>query len=199
MVCGGGQREVARGQPSAGAQNELADVKIAAPCPHMIARRDRRVENNRRAFAPRALLHRHRVRAFRQRRASEDARRLSRSQSTHKGSTRRGFAHHRQPRRRPHGVRRPERVAVHRRVGERRLRTARDDFARQRAAEGLGEFDPFGLGRRSDGSEHALERLLDRHQRGRAHARVPIASRIALNLPSLAQRTRSRTSPIGAS
>ena len=169
MVGGGGQRDVAGGQPTAGGQKDFAFDKITAAPTDVISRRDRRVDDYGVAVALSDLLHRHRIGALGQRRAGEDARRLAGLEAAGERAAGRGFADDGQTRLRACRVGRTQRVAVHRRIGERRLDAARSDVARQCAAKGLGERNELFVERVRNAGEHPRQRLLDRHQRGAAH------------------------------
>ncbi len=166
-------RHVARREPPSGRQQRFAFVEIEPLRAKVVADRNGAFERDPIAFAPDVLLHDDRVGACRNGRAGEDAHSFAWADRPGEGPPGGGLADHVKGNGEGAGVRGAQGVAIHRRIGERRLEAARDDVARQCAAKGLGERDELLVERTRNGGEHARQRLLDRHQRGAAHPSIP--------------------------
>ena len=166
--------DLAGAEPDAGRQHLLAAAHVAAGVAHRVAVWHR--AGNRHGLTPRQdhrslhpLDRGHAVRAVRQRRSGGDGHGLSGADETAERRAGRRLADQLQL---TGGVAVAQRVAVHRRVGERRQIERRQHRFGEVAVERGVERDLLHR-QRTHLLEHAAERIVDRHQRLVTHRTAP--------------------------
>ncbi len=184
MIGRGRESEVAWAKPAATGKERLAVAKIEPSRPYVASRTLRDIDDQLVSFASGVLLDQHCVGAGRHRRSGENAHRLARSDRPLESAAGGGFTDHFEPNRRRGCIGGDQRIAVHRRIGERRLGAQRANILGQGSAERVFDGDIFCGERRRDRGEDARKGLPDGNEAGSAHG-SPAGARQSPDLPPL--------------